>query len=346
MWSVKSTYTIFRANYSNPEMIKLNVSLDYIKKGYQQKDLLFLKLGEFKRMAMVQDSIWYLYKNSLQVRSCNSSYANTLQKLLLPIAIQAYEPLDMSLFVILENLKDERTVVDRNLKSVKISSKFQDDSLSYIDYTYTFDSSFFLKSFVRSTYSSVMDAFWYDSIVVHSVEINTLNSDQLLFENMGLLNIIDSSKDITRVVIFPLEDTSIHYYKPLIGEYFDRKDLEPIFANPTDSFDPSLPTVVTYWNTSCGPCRLAHSKIKQLRQDTLRFNWLTINETDSLNKIESYIQQGDFPFSVYTQTQLSIEKLHAVPLILILNEDGKIIQVNTGFGPASIFLIENRIKTH
>ncbi len=343
--SLEVDYVVFAANYSSPDMDSSEVSLRYLKNGYRNKQMLFLKAGKSREMVLMDDSVWHFKQGKFVISSCNSPQAIVLQKLLIPYLIQVHKPLDKSLFTMTEILSDSVLKIDVNRRQVQLITKFDNDSESYIHYTYSYDERNILTSFVRNSYSSSMDAFWYDSVVVQELRINTLTTEDLLKSESKMLSRLDSVK--SNVAIFhkatDSADKRSSYYLPSIGDYFDFRDLKPLVQMNEDSFLSDGPILITYWYAGCGPCRLAHRKIKELYSSE-SFNWLSVNTKDSLSKIESYVIDGDYPFAVYRQNFTNTEGPRGVPLILILDKNKRVLYADVGFGPVTIHEIEQVLK--
>ncbi|MBK7132269.1 MAG: TlpA family protein disulfide reductase [Bacteroidales bacterium] len=136
--------------------------------------------------------------------------------------------------------------------------------------------------------------------------------------------------------------------KPKIGDKF----IDVTLSTPdgkTESLSNNLGkyTILEFWASSCGPCRMEHSKLRMVynKYHNLGLNIIGISGDTDLNDWVSAIKQDSIPWLNISDLRGSnnkafmIYEARAIPTLFLLNENGVILAENV-----QIDFLESKLK--
>ena len=100
--------------------------------------------------------------------------------------------------------------------------------------------------------------------------------------------------------------------------------------------------LMDYWATWCGPCKASLPHINSISQDKSYagkgLKVFAINDKEQKSKVEQFVKQNNYSFSVPLDTKGKFGeayKVRGIPTTVIVGRDGTIKKVFIGFGDGS-----------
>lgn len=112
---------------------------------------------------------------------------------------------------------------------------------------------------------------------------------------------------------------------------------------------PGQKTIVVFWATWCGPCKVELSRLNQMmaRGEIKSNQLLAVSIQESAATVNSYLDKNPFQFLVALDESGQIAEKYNVqgtPTIAFLDESGKVDWITTGLSPTLEFRVKNFLK--
>ena len=96
--------------------------------------------------------------------------------------------------------------------------------------------------------------------------------------------------------------------------------------------------LLSFWATWCGPCRVELPELEKLYQELLAegFVLLTVNVDSTPVVVDRYLAQLGVSVPVYRMDQddLIALDINALPTNILLDREGRMVMVSTGYSPS------------
>ncbi len=146
-------------------------------------------------------------------------------------------------------------------------------------------------------------------------------------------NIVYSNRGIQIVIKETQQDTAL-------AEGFFHPNLTLIAV--TDSTKKSLSdfrgkiAIINWWATSCKPCLIEIPELNKIKDEFInedKLEFIAINDGESINKIESFIETYEFNFTQYCLSKEYASKIgiNGIPRTVIIDKSGKVIYDRVGY---------------
>lgn len=111
-------------------------------------------------------------------------------------------------------------------------------------------------------------------------------------------------------------------------------------------------TVINFWATWCGPCKLELNNIAELYPEWVEdydMQLIAISIDDSRNaaKVRTYVDGHAWDYEVLLDQNQDLKRtlnFQAPPFTLLLDKDGTIVSSHTGYKEGDEYILEDEIK--
>ena len=129
-------------------------------------------------------------------------------------------------------------------------------------------------------------------------------------------------------------------------------DLNGANVNIADQVKEGQITVINFWATWCGPCKLELNNIAELYpdwQDEYDVHLIAISIDDSRNtaKVKTYINGHSWDYTILLDANQDLRRalnFQAPPYTLLLDKEGTIVSTHTGYKEGDEYVLEDEIK--
>ncbi len=109
---------------------------------------------------------------------------------------------------------------------------------------------------------------------------------------------------------------------------------------------PGQKTVVVFWATWCGPCKIELSRLNQMmaRGEIKSNQLLAVSIQESAATVNAFLEKNPFQFLIALDESGQIAETYSVqgtPTIAFLDEDGKVDWITTGLSPTLEFRVRS-----
>lgn len=129
-------------------------------------------------------------------------------------------------------------------------------------------------------------------------------------------------------------------------------DLNGSTVNIADYGKTGKITIINFWATWCGPCKLELNNIAELYpdwQDEFDVQLIAVSIDDSRNtaKVKTYINGHAWDYTVLLDANQDLKRalnFQAPPFTLLLDKEGTIVSTHTGYKEGDEYVLEDEIK--
>lgn len=132
----------------------------------------------------------------------------------------------------------------------------------------------------------------------------------------------------------------------------DVKDLKGASVPFNKTIEPGKVTLISFWATWCVPCKKEIKAIREHLPDWKKeadFNYMTVSEDDSraTAMVRSYARSQGWDFPAYLDPNSDLKRslnFQNVPFSVIIDKDGKIAYMHSGFAEGSEMELFEKVK--
>lgn len=130
------------------------------------------------------------------------------------------------------------------------------------------------------------------------------------------------------------------------------KSIDGANINFNDAFEKGKVTLVSFWATWCIPCKKEiktfREKMGQWKSET-DFNYVTVSEDDARAsaQVRAYAKSQGWDFPAYMDPNNDLKRslnFQNVPFTIIVDKDGKVAYMHSGYEEGGEIEIYNKIK--
>lgn len=131
------------------------------------------------------------------------------------------------------------------------------------------------------------------------------------------------------------------------------KDLNGKAVSFNSTVEPGKVTLISFWATWCVPCKKEIKNIKSnlatWKAETPDFNYMTVSIDDarSMAMVRSYAKSQGWDFPTYLDQNSDLKRslnFQNVPFSIIVDKEGKIVHMVTGFEEGGEEILYNKVK--
>ena len=148
--------------------------------------------------------------------------------------------------------------------------------------------------------------------------------------------------------------------KETAKELFTNKDLPDVEIKDIDGKPVKIGefgkkgkiTVINFWATWCGPCKLELNNIAELYKDwqkdyDVQIVAVSVDDSRNAAKVKSYVNGRNWPYTVLlddNQALMRAINFQAPPYTLLLDKTGNIVSSHNGYKEGDEYILEDQIK--
>ena len=111
-------------------------------------------------------------------------------------------------------------------------------------------------------------------------------------------------------------------------------------------------TVINFWATWCGPCKLELNNIAELYADwkkdyDVQIIAVSIDDSRNVSKVKTYVNGRAWEYTVLIDANQDLKRainFQAPPFTLLLDKQGNIVSSHTGYKEGDEYILEDEIK--
>lgn len=129
-------------------------------------------------------------------------------------------------------------------------------------------------------------------------------------------------------------------------------DLNGATVNIADYGKKGKITIINFWATWCGPCKLELNNIAELYPDwqadyDVQLIAISIDDSRNSAKVKTYINGHAWDYTVLLDANQDLKRalnFQAPPFTLLLDKEGTIVSTHTGYKEGDEYVLEDEIK--
>lgn len=111
-------------------------------------------------------------------------------------------------------------------------------------------------------------------------------------------------------------------------------------------------TVINFWATWCGPCKLELNNIAELYPDwkkdyNVQVIAISIDDSRNTAKVKTYVDGRSWNYTILLDINQDLKRalnFQAPPYTLLLDKNGTIVHSHTGYTEGDEYILEDKIK--
>jgi len=111
-------------------------------------------------------------------------------------------------------------------------------------------------------------------------------------------------------------------------------------------------TVINFWATWCGPCKLELNNIAELYPDwkkdyNVHIIAISIDDSRNTAKVKTYVDGRNWDYTILLDANQDLKRalnFQAPPYTLLLDKTGTIVHSHTGYREGDEYILEDKIK--